>query len=609
MKRSRSALAQLPARLRQYRRFLRFLRPQWPVFAVGLTCTALIGVLTLINPILAKFTIDVAFPRRDLALFLQIVALSAGIVGIMLLLQFLEGAINIRLDQRLAFDLRRHFFDRLYRLRVGTVRARPVGDLLYRAGTDLDNVRRMILGTLPNLLLSTTKLVLLLIITLWIHWKLTLLSLASFPLLYANTIFFAERIQRLRTRGQQAGAATVAFTQEGLAGFPLLKAFGRERTTVRRFSRLAANLSRVNVAAGYTRLLAGGLGGVLTAIWSLGVGLYAGILVIRGEITIGEIVAVGMLLFHLQDPLNRFGEIYQTIVVGLVSAGRVEELWSEPGEAESITPSAVVVEAPGPIRGELELRGVDFGYLPGQRVLRDVNLHIAAGSHVALVGPPGAGKSTLMYLLARFYDPDRGEVLLDQRDLKVRDLRAYRSHLAMVLQQPVLFSGTIADNIALGLPVGARPTDLAEVVSRLSIDRLLAAFGLDMSRPVGEGGGSLSGGQRQAVALARALVREPSVLLLDEPTSFLDVDTEKAVTSLLDQVGQGRTSVTIAHRFATLKSADHIVVLDGGSIVQQGSHEELIAAGGFYQRMYQAQFTEWSEVQPSRGFTKRGPSR
>jgi ABC-type multidrug transport system fused ATPase/permease subunit len=588
-------------RFQQYRKFLRFLYPyRWQVL-ISLLCTTLLALLTVVNPLLAKVTIDVAFATRSLSLFLIIILIGLGVLLVTLLLQFLEGYLNARLDQKIHFDLSRYFYGHLLSMPVGFVETRHVGDIIYRATTDVRNVCTMILGTFPTFLLASLKLVFFLTITLWLNWKLALFAVASFPLLFINTFIFSEKVKEYQGHAQKAGSLLVGAVHDDTSGFKLIKAFAKVKRQRKRYVSLLGNATRFTFTTNLYKIFAGGMGGLLGSLWSLALSFYAGYMVIQGELTIGALVAIGMYLGYLQGPINAFASIYQSIMVGAVSAGRLEEYLQVPAE------KAILEESPRVIRtkrdekilaGSVAFEGIDFSYHPSQPVLCNCSFQVKPGMNVALVGPSGVGKTTVTKLLARFYDPQRGRILIDGRDLRTLSLEGYRRQLGMVPQEPMLFNGTVADNILFGSGNGLKPAQMDELVERLGMEEVLALLPQGLHTQVGPGGQFISGGQGQIVAIARSLIRDPAILILDEAVSLLDIATEELVAKMLRRLRQGRTTFVIAHKLRTVQECDSIFVFQTGQIVQAGSHKELVRQPGLYRSMYKAQFRNWSEVSP-----------
>jgi subfamily B ATP-binding cassette protein MsbA len=592
---------ELKDRFRLYCRTLRFLTPyRWQV-GISLVSTVSLAFLTVVNPVLAKLTIDVAFATRDYSLFLMIIGVAVGVMVITVLFQFIQNYLNARLDSLVRYDLNRHFYRHVLSLPLGFVEARPVGDITYRATADVNNVAGMVLTSLPTFLLSGLKVILFLSITLWLHWKLTLFSLLSFPLLFANNFLFTERIRSWQQNAQRAGSILLQAVNEDVIGLKLLKGFGKVRWELRRYVGFLNTATRLAFTTNMYKLLAGGTGSVLSALWYIALNCYAGYMVIRGELTLGALVAVAMYLAYLQEPLNRLMGIYQSTMIGLVSAGRLEEYLEVPREDVLLpSPSAPRGGTRGLRRfnGHVAFQGVHFAYLPGRPVLSDCSFRVEPGMTVGLVGPSGVGKTTVTKLLARFFDPQQGEVMLDGRDVRSIPLEGYRKQLGMVLQQPILFSGTVTDNILLGSAYGGNHRSMMPFIDHTVLGDILGRLPKGLETPVGPGGEFLSGGQKQIVAIARALIRDPALLILDEAVSFLDVETEELVVDLLKTLRKGRTTFVIAHRLSTIRDCDIIFVMANGQVAEAGSHRDLLKGNGFYRSMYRAQFRDWAEVVP-----------
>ncbi len=404
----------------------------------------------------------------------------------------------------------------------------------------------------------------------------------------AFRIASADAYARTRT----AIAAITAYLQESLSGIRVVRSFGQERRHTDRFRALnernrEVNMTTVNLNATYFPAVE-----LLSALATVGILLYGGLQAIDGEISVGVIVAFVAALNLFFDPIQQLSQLYTTYQSGMAALDKIFELLDEePGLVDA--PDAVELHR---LRGEIELRDVSFGYGGGADdedmawALQDLSLKVPPGQTVALVGATGAGKSTIAKLVARFYDPTRGAVLVDGHDLRSVTQASLRRQLGIVPQEAFLFSGTIGENIAFGRP-DANGEEIRAAARAVGAHDFIAALEHGYDTPVGERGTQLSAGQRQLVAFARALAADPRILILDEATSNVDLHTEGRIEEGLRRLLAGRTAIVIAHRLSTIRQAGRIVVLDGGRIVEQGTHDELLDAEGAYWRLYR----DWME--------------
>jgi ABC-type multidrug transport system fused ATPase/permease subunit len=574
---------------RKLRGLIELLRPYRGRVALMFVALVLATAASLAPAPLAKLAIDQGIGERDTATLNVVVAVfiaSALLLwGASAMQTYLVGWVG----QRALQDLRVRLFAHLQTLSIGFHSRRRAGVLVSRLTNDVQALDQLVSDGVVTLFQSSLTLIGTVAILLWLDVELALLTFLVLPVLLIGSLVYRVASADAYRLTREKIAWITSYLQETLSGVRLVRAFGQEPRHRRRFAELndenrATNMRTVHLNAAYYPSVE-----LLSALATVGILLYGGYQAIAGEVTIGVLVAFIAALNNFFDPIQQLSQLYTTYQAGMAALDKIFELLDE---------SPDLVDRRGAVElrrleGRVEFDGVSFRYGDGEDAawaLRDVSLQIPPGQTVALVGATGAGKSTLAKLVARFYDPVEGRVLVDGHDLRGVRASSLRSQLGVVPQEGFLFSGTIRDNIAFGRP-DATDEDVAAAARAVGAEEFISQLEQGYETQVGERGSQLSAGQRQLVAFARALIADPRILILDEATSNVDIHTESRIEAGLRRLLAGRTAIVIAHRLSTIRRAGRIVVLDHGRVVEEGSHEELLEARGAYWRLYR----DWAE--------------
>jgi ABC-type multidrug transport system fused ATPase/permease subunit len=546
----------------------------------------------LAPPYLAGRAIDSGILTGDVAALDRIVAAFVVVAVVYAAATYLQTYMVGWVGTRVLQDLRQRVFAHIQSMSIGFFTRRSPGVLISRMTNDIEALNQLVTTGVVTMFSSTLTLLGVVVILLVLDVQLALVTFLTFPLLAIASVIFRIVSAGAYRATRERIAAITAYLQESLSGVRVVRSFGQEPRHLDEMTALneanrAVNMKTVYLNASYFPAVE-----MLSAIGTAVILLYGGAQAIDGAIHVGVIVTFVGYLNTFFDPIQQLSQLYTTYQQGMAALDKIFDLLdTEPDMVDA--PGAI---DPGTLRGEIELDGVWFSYGEkgeageGTWALEDVDLHVPPGQTLALVGATGAGKSTFAKLVARFYDPQQGTVRVDGHDLRGVRQRALRRQLGIVPQEGFLFSGTVRENVAFGRPE-ASDDEIDAAVAAVGATEFVAALPDGLDTQIGERGIQLSAGQRQLVAFARALLAEPRILILDEATSNVDVRTEKTIERGLERLLHGRTAIVIAHRLSTIRRAGKIVVLEGGRIAEQGTHDELIKAGGPYSKLYGA----WAE--------------
>jgi ABC-type multidrug transport system fused ATPase/permease subunit len=580
----RRRLRQTGGRGRKLRGLVALLTPYRTRIVLMFVALLAATAASLAPPPLAKLAIDSGIRPGDVGtLNLVVLAFVVSALvywGASYAQTYLVGWVG----QRALQDLRLRIFAHLQSQPVGFYERRQAGQLISRMTNDVQALDALVTDSVVTLFQSSLTLIGTMAILLWLDVELALLTFLIFPVMGLASLAFRIASADAYARTRTAIGAITAYLQESLSGIRVVRSFSQEPRHVARFHELnernrEVNMTTVNLNAAYFPAVE-----LLSALATVAILLYGGLQAVDGEIEVGVVVGFVAALNLFFDPIQQLSQLYTTYQSGMAALDKIFELLDEEPDLVD-APDAVDLDR---LRGEIELRDVSFGYGGGDDLvwaLRDISLTVPPGQTVALVGATGAGKSTIAKLVARFYDPTRGVVLVDGHDLRSVTQASLRRQLGVVPQEAFLFSGTIGENIAFGRP-DATTQEIEAAARAVGAHDFIGALEHGYETPVGERGTQLSAGQRQLVAFARALAADPRILILDEATSNVDLHTEGRIEEGLRRLLAGRTAIVIAHRLSTIRQAGRIVVLDGGRIVEQGTHDELLDAQGAYWRLY-----------------------
>lgn len=567
--------------MRDYARLVSYVVPYWKRGLVAILCMVLGAITTLAVPWIIRNMVDDVLTNKDY------VTLNYIVVGILVLF-FLRGVFGYGqgylisyIGNRVVIDIRNQVYQNLQRLSLSYFDRTKTGTLMSKLTNDISALQTAIVDNFVNLVKESVILVGSLAGMLFLHLKLTMLCLVIVPLVTVTINFFGKKLKKSGREVQERIADVTAHLQESISGVRVVKSFHREAYETKRFHdinertfsavmRTARQSSQLSPIVEFLAAMA-----ITAIIW------YGGVSVIEGELTSGELIAFLIYAINLANPVRRLSTVYGSIQRAMASAERVFEVADAKPE---ITEKPDAISLP-PLTGHVEFRHVEFSYVPGKVVLKDLNFVVEPGQTIAFVGPSGAGKSTVANLLPRFYDVTGGAVLVDGYDVRDVTLASLRDHIGIVPQDTMLFNASVEENVRYGR-LDATTQEVWEAIRAANAEDFVREMPYGINTYIGDRGIILSGGQRQRLAIARALLKDPQILILDEATSALDTESEKVVQAALERLMIGRTSFVIAHRLSTIKNADLILVIDDGRVVERGTHDELLAAGGLYHDLY-----------------------
>ncbi|MBZ0302216.1 MAG: ABC transporter ATP-binding protein/permease [Anaerolineae bacterium] len=577
-------------------RFLTYVKPyKWMIVKASVGGIVKFSV-PLIVPTVTRYLLDEVYLNNALTTDEKLHALLLSVGGLMLTFVVLWVPFTYmrhyyagKASQMAIFDLRHDLYYKILRMSTSFFDRNKSGSIVSRIISDIELAQNLIGSALTDVWMDFVSLVLILYFLLTIDVGITLAALLTFPFYLYYFRKSQTEIKSSSLRVQEEIAAMAGSVQERIVGNRVVHSFTREKFEEESFNRESQRLLNTSMRRVYLQSVNITITGVITSLAPLIVTLYGGYQVITGHLTVGELVAVGMYLTPLYTPMQRFAQLNLVVANSMAAVDRVFEVLDESPEIRDKASASNLQK----VEGCVEFHNVSFAYPQTETddeanrgpVLNNVSFCVEPGEKIALVGPSGSGKSTIASLIPRFYDVDSGSITVDGIDIRDVTVRSLRRQVGMVLQTPILFSGSIYDNILYGRPDAAE-SELVDACKAANVYDFIRALPKGFGTEVGESGGYLSGGQRQRLTIARAFLKNPKVLILDEATSALDTESEKLIQVALEKLMEGRTTFIIAHRLSTIEKADRIFVLRDGRIVETGTHTQLLANGGIYYRLY-----------------------
>ncbi len=554
---------------------------------LAFSLSAIAGITGLFGPMITQKALDEAIPAKDVKYLFVLVGLLCGTFILSIIFATVRSRIMIRVSQSIIYDIRKDIFEHLQKLPFQYYDDRPHGKILIRVVNYVNSVSDMLSNGLINVVLEIMNLIFIVIFMFMVDVKLSLVVLLGVPVLMVFMFWIKNRQRKAWQQVSNKNSNLNAYLQENIAGARITQMFAREEENAETFAELCERCRTTwQKAVMYSNLVWPGIDNI--SVWVRAAVFIVGLIFMgHGEVSLGVIFAITSYAARFWQPIMNLGNIFNNFINNIAYLERIFETLDEEVTVDDDEDADDIPK----IIGDVTFENVTFAYEEGKDVLKNVSFHVNAGESVALVGPTGAGKSTIVNLISRFYNVNQGRVLIDGQDISKVTLHSLRSQMGIMLQDSFIFSGTIEDNIRYG-KLDATIEEIVEASKTVCADDFIRRFTDGYQTEVKERGSLLSQGQKQLISFARTLLSTPAILVLDEATSSIDVQTEKALQKGLNAMLEGRTSFIIAHRLSTIKNCDKIMYIDQGGIMECGTHDELIAKKGYYYKLYTAQMED-----------------
>ncbi len=580
-----------------WKRIFTYMKPLKKFIIIGVASVIMLAIGDVIYPLINRYAIDTIIANRDLSLLPRFIAIFLLYITLQSLMVFIFIIYAGKVQNQLAYAIRKSAFDKLQQLPFSYYDRTPVGWIMARMTSDSRNLSDILSWGLIDLSWGLLMMIGISVVMFVINWQLALITLSVLPLLVYSSIYFRKRILKAYRHIRKQNSKITGAFNEGITGAKTTKTLVLEDSNYQEFDRLTSSMRRHSIKAA---IFAGLYFPTILFIASVATALvfyYGGLRVATTIITVGTLYVFVNYVMQFFEPVMQLANILARFQQAQASAERIISLVDQEPDIKD-TPEVLAhygtfkdpkLENWEPLMGDVTFDHVTFKYTKGEKVLDDFSLDVKRGQSIALVGHTGAGKSTIVNLICRFYEPTEGQILIDGRPMKARSIGWLHAHLGYVLQSPHLFSGTIMENIRYGR-LDATDEEIIEASKMVEAHDFIVRFDKAYDTEVGEGGARLSVGEKQLISFARALVANPRILILDEATSSVDTQTEKALQHAIETVMEGRTTFVIAHRLSTIVNADQILVLEHGKIIERGNHDDLIEQKGHYYKLYTNQF-------------------